>query len=235
MIAELKPIQTILIPPWWPPEPEVVAFFREILPIHHFLPLTYKLRLLRSLARLFPEGPCRVLDLGAGDGLMVTAIGKFFPVSRICGVDVTERINPAAKLDFSVYDGIQLPYPDKEFDVVLVCNVLHHVPRTNRRALLAEVARVTASTIIIKDHLARGVWSRTSLGLADWVGNAPFGGMVNADYLDSAAWTDLLAPLPFSQEYYHGLGLQRGLRNLFFPDRNEILIRLQAGRDGHGN
>jgi SAM-dependent methyltransferase len=226
MMPDLQLIKTAPLPTWWPAESELIAFFQGAMPVHRFLPLTYKLTLLKGFARLFPDGPCRVLDLGAGDGLMATAISRFFPVGEIFGVDVVERIHPAARLEFLVYDGLTLPYPDQHFDVVLTCNVLHHVPIPNRSALLTEVARVTRSTILIKDHLARGPWSRTSLGLADWVGNAPFGGMVKADYLSQDDWDTLTANLPFERNWFKGLGLQRGVRNWIFPDENEIMIRL---------
>ncbi|MEX1117407.1 MAG: class I SAM-dependent methyltransferase [Terrimicrobiaceae bacterium] len=235
MTSEFKLIDTLPMPSWWPLESELVAFFQEALPIHHFVPLTYKISLLKSLAQLFPTRPCKVLDLGAGDGLMATAIGKFFPITQISGVDVVERVHPKACLDFATYNGINLPFLDNTFDVVMTCNVLHHVPLSARSSLLAEVARVTRSTILIKDHLARGPWSRFSLGLADWVGNTPYGGMVHADYLDAPSWKHLLSALPFNQDWYHGLGLQKGFRNVIFPDCNEIVIRLHNRRGEYGN
>jgi len=194
--------------------------------MHRHIRPHYKLRLLESIARLLPSGSKRVLDLGAGDGLMASAVKEFFPVQIIRGVDVVDRLHPAASIDFQTYDGMHLPFQDGEFDVVLTCNVLHHVPTDARISLIRDMLRVSNGTLIIKDHLARGAMSRASLKLADWVGNAPFGGMVEADYLDAEQWLTLANAANLELEIFDHLGIQRGIRNVVFPDRNEIMLRL---------
>lgn len=226
---QIEPIESVALPSWLPKKSALENFFIERLPFHRFLRPHYKVCLLQSVARLFPAQAETVLDLGAGDGLFATAIQSFFPVRSVRGVDIVNRLHAASTIDFSVYDGVRLPFEDASFDVVLACNVLHHVPPDARPALVVEISRVCRKAFLIKDHLATGSLSRASLTLADWVGNAPFGGMVQADYLDIAEWTRLAAGSGFRMEIFGGLGLQTGLRNLVFPDKNEIMLRF--GRD----
>ncbi|MFZ4778222.1 MAG: class I SAM-dependent methyltransferase [Terrimicrobiaceae bacterium] len=196
------------------------------MPLHRVIYPRYKITLIEAISRLLPGENISLLDLGAGDGLFASSLRRFLPLTLVEGVDITNRLHPKSNITFSVYDGKQLPFTDREFDVVLICNVLHHVPVSQRSSLIAEVSRVARQCIVIKDHLVTGPFSRISLGLADWVGNAPFRGMVEASYLSSSDWLGLLDLPPFTARYFNALGLQRGLRNLIFPDRQEIMIQL---------
>lgn len=223
---KMESIETLPLPKWFPAAAQIETFFKGRQPIHRYLRPHYKLRLLESIARLLPTECQRIFDLGAGDGLMASAIKEFFPVQIVRGVDVVERLHPSSSIDFQVYDGTHLPFGDGEFDVVLTCNVLHHVPPAARDTLIADMLRVSTGTLIIKDHLARGPVSRASLKLADWVGNAPFGGMVEADYLDENQWRSLADTAGLNLEIFDQLKIQRGLRDFIFPDRNEIMLRL---------
>lgn len=222
---QIESIERVALPPWLPESSALDAFFVERLRHHRFLRPRYKVRLLQAISRLFPAQAGSVLDLGAGDGLLASAIHRFFPVHSVQGVDIVNHLHTAATIDFSVYDGIHLPFEDATFDVVLACNVLHHVPTAMRSTLLTEISRVCCGSVLIKDHLARGVLSRISLTLADWVGNAPFGGMVEADYLDGEEWSHLAASCNFRMDVFDGLLLQAWPRNFLFPDKNEIMLR----------
>ena len=222
---DIKNIKSASLPLWFPDQRLLGKFFAAHLPIHRLLYPTYKVRLLKAIARLCPARMDSVLDLGSGDGLMGSAILKFFPVRSVYGVDVVDRMHSSSIIRFSEYDGLTLPFKDQFFDVVLVCNVIHHVCPDVRGALLKEISRVCSGSVLIKDHLERGMLSRASLTLADWVGNAPFGGMVRADYLRSSDWQRLANDNNFQLEAFDGLGVQQGLRCIIFPDKNEIMLR----------
>ena len=86
-----------------------------------------------------------VLELATGTGLIAKHI-----VNAAALVEATDasaemiaeakRDNHSAKLHFSVQDMFRLPYADKSFDVVIVSNALHVVPRPEKA--LAEIRRV---------------------------------------------------------------------------------------------
>ena len=86
-----------------------------------------------------------VLELATGTGLIAKNI-----VNAAVHIEATDasvkmiaeakRDNCSAKLHFSVQDMFRLPYADKSFDVVIVSNALHIVPRPEKA--LAEIRRV---------------------------------------------------------------------------------------------
>ena len=86
-----------------------------------------------------------VLELATGTGLIAKHI-----VNAAALVEATDasaemiaeakRDNHSAKLHFSVQDMFRLSYADKSFDVVIVSNALHIVPRPEKA--LAEIKRV---------------------------------------------------------------------------------------------
>ena len=86
-----------------------------------------------------------VLELASGTGLIAKHI-----VNAAALVEATDasaemiaeakRDNRSAKLHFSVQDMFRLPYADQSFDVVIVSNALHIVPRPEKA--LAEIKRV---------------------------------------------------------------------------------------------
>ena len=71
------------------------------------------------------------------------------------------------------FDGTYIPFPDGSFDVVVFCDVLHHI-QTNVIELLAEASRA-GRLIIIKDHFEYSFWSRMILWAMDFVGNWGYG------------------------------------------------------------
>lgn len=86
-----------------------------------------------------------VLELAAGTGLIAKNIVN--AAAHIEAADASvemiaeaKRNNQSAKLHFSVQDMFRLPYADKSFDVVIVSNALHIVPRPEKA--LAEIHRI---------------------------------------------------------------------------------------------
>ena len=107
--------------------------------------------LLKIAARHFPDNSkLKVLDVGCGIGLTDDfIIGKFGFVS---GVDVAPGVIAAAReshselknsVEYQVYDGSRLPYPDGYFDIAFTICVLHHVNREQRTGFVSEMKRVT--------------------------------------------------------------------------------------------
>jgi ubiquinone/menaquinone biosynthesis C-methylase UbiE len=93
----------------------------------------------------------RVLDVGCGTGVVTRDLARLAgPEGAVSGVDPswvfvdvaeTLRVDQGIEnVDFAVYDGHTLPFPDGTFDVVTAVTVLCHVP--HRSELLTEMARV---------------------------------------------------------------------------------------------
>ena len=200
-------------------------------PIYRWRKPRYQVRMLRDLAALMPEGACRVLDVGAGSGLIGEAIASLLPGKSVVGVDVERRVLPGLRIPFLRFDGRRLPFADGAFDCALFCNVLHHVGPEARPALLAEALRVTGGgPLVIKDHLPASTLDHWKLAWLDFLGNVPFGGMVSAKYLEDAEWRALAEGLGCRSERIDGAGYRGALSAWLLPNRLEFCLRLVQSR-----
>jgi len=104
----------------------------------------------RIISFLDIEEGFSVLDLGTGSGFLAFPLADRFPESRITGLDIVPktlarnmdrvRERNVRNLDFVCYDGIQLPFEDDTFDVIVSRYCLHHFPNIEKS--FAEIARV---------------------------------------------------------------------------------------------
>jgi len=103
--------------------------------------------------------PRRVLEVGAGEGQFTEALARVFPEAELLGIDLTPRVG---RLYRGRSDGVVFaPRPVEEvaaespagFDLVIVCDVLHHVPPAARAAFLLACGRCVApgGTLVLKD------------------------------------------------------------------------------------
>jgi ubiquinone/menaquinone biosynthesis C-methylase UbiE len=173
-----------------------------------------------------------VLDVGGGSGIIAQAIKDLFAVDRVVSVDVHDRYLDGLDIDTRTYDGQTLPFADRCFDCVILCNVLHHVPRELRAALLRDCGRVTRTGIVyIKDHVAQSPLDHARLTILDLLGNVPFGGMVKADYLEPADWEALAEETGFRIAARDGGRYRGGPMAGLFPNRLEVLMQWVAAHD----
>lgn len=146
--------------------------------------------LAQHLSELLPRD-ASVLDVGSGDGLLARRILDARPDLRIRGVDVL--IRPESHIPVEWFDGIRLPFRDREYDAVMMVDVLHHA--TDQAALLAETARVARRAVVIKDHVVSGLLARPTLAFMDWVGNARHGVALPYSYWTEEQWQRSFARL----------------------------------------
>lgn len=107
----------------------------------------YKIDIVKEKTKNLPK---KILDFGCGDGLTCELLKKAFPQSEIVGVDVSEESIKIAKdkncgCEFILYDGQNLPFEEKEFDLIFSSCVFHHIETQNHLYLLEELCRVSNS------------------------------------------------------------------------------------------
>lgn len=95
--------------------------------------------------------PATILDVGCGDGALLTELHHRRFGHTLQGVEITDaavRIaGERAEIDsVQLYDGAHLEFPDATFDLGIVSHVLEHVP--DPAALLAEVGRACKAVVI---------------------------------------------------------------------------------------
>jgi SAM-dependent methyltransferase len=230
-----RELRGVALPDWFPAPAVLQRFFAGLVPAYRWRRPEYPMRMLADLARLIPAEGRRVLDIGAGTGVVAEAIENYFPEREVVAVDVVGRYLDGLSVRRLVYGGTHLPFPDGAFDVALFCNVLHHVPPERRPALLEEALRVTGGgPLVIKDHLAEGVWANARLWMLDAIGNLPFGGMVSAEYLGWAQWRHLFEAHRLQVASLTGSPYRRGFMAILFPNRLEIsfVVSRAAGAGG---
>ena len=137
-----------------------------------------------ALAPLIPTEARTVLDIGCGDGTIAGLLAERRPDLAIEGVEVVPR--PTCQIPCRAFDGRQLPFADRSFDVCLFVDVLHHT--TDVTQLLREAARVSRSYVVLKDHLSENWFDHATLRAMDWVGNRPHGVTLTYNYQSLSQW-----------------------------------------------
>jgi SAM-dependent methyltransferase len=186
---------------------------------------SYQTDMLNSLLSLWRGTPERLLDIGGGTGVIGQCIADLFPVGSVTAIDVVDRFCPGLTIETRIYDGEKLPFEDDSFDAATMNNVLHHVPIEARPALLAEINRVVAGPLYIKDHVQNGWLDRARLSMLDFIGNIPFGGMVSADYLSDGEWRALAGGAGYRIGETVNARYRGGPFALLFPNRLETTMR----------
>ena len=143
-----------------------------------------------SLASVIPER-ASILDVGCGDGLLAQALVRRRADVTVLGLEVSTRSD--TPIPVKEFDGVNLPFADGAFDVVLFVDVLHHTHHAEQ--LLREARRVARATVVIKDHCADGILAHATLRFMDRVGNARHGVPLPHLYLKWAEWRELFARL----------------------------------------
>ena len=112
-----------------------------------------------------------ILDVGCGDGSISDNIGKLNQNKILLqGVEYIPRT--ISKIPVVQFDGINLPFDTGSFDVIIVCDVIHHIPSEEAIIqLLMECGRVAKYGVIIKDHPIENKFDRAFISVMDWIGN----------------------------------------------------------------
>jgi ubiquinone/menaquinone biosynthesis C-methylase UbiE len=91
--------------------------------------------------------PISILDIGCGMGIMPYLLNQTFPAANVMGIDKNaELIQHAADLyhecTFQQADACSLPFCTDSFDLVVMAQVMHHLPFNARARCINEIFRV---------------------------------------------------------------------------------------------
>lgn len=145
----------------------------------------YRERVLEEIVGfLRPLGPLSsALDFGSGDGFFASQWCRNGLIRSITAVDVVERTASIVKP--TIYDGVSLPYSDRQFELAYAVDVLHHCPNPARA--LDDMARCSSRYLLIKDHIYETSLGKLMLSLLDELGNRRFG--IPSPYLYQQGWS----------------------------------------------
>lgn len=184
--------------------------------------------LARHLSELIPANVC-LLDVGSGDGLLASHV--LAQRSDLKWVAIDPLARPKTHVPVQLFTGDRLPFADKEFDLVLMVDVLHHTE--DPMVLLREAVRVARTGIVIKDHLREGFCAGPRLRFMDWVGNAAWGVRLPYNYWDAAQWKSAREQLHLqTEEQRFALELYPWWANWLFGGSLHFISRLRVLRDG---
>lgn len=108
------------------------------------------------LRRLLPSAASRVLDYGCGIGMLSRQLKLHFPKAQVDGFDLSleslARIDPALLAQGTFIS--DLPCLGRDYDLIVMANVLHHVVPAERQDLVSEVASRLAlgGKLVIFEH-----------------------------------------------------------------------------------
>ena len=98
------------------------------------------------------EAYLRVLDLGAGTGLLSALAGEAFPNARIILVDFSEEMlggarhrfahDDEARFEFRTLDYVRESLPGEDYDVVVSALSIHHLEDRDKKELFSKVYEV---------------------------------------------------------------------------------------------
>jgi len=120
----------------------------------------YKTRDLSRVEQIVSGDVKKILDFGTGVGNSIPFLAKYFPGTSLFGTDVSDKSLTLARKrfdglgEFSLFDGIKLPYSDGQFDLALATCVFHHIPAEEHIELIQEVSRSLRSggAFMIYEH-----------------------------------------------------------------------------------
>ena len=112
----------------------------------------------------FAKDKKSVFDIGCGSGQFCALIAKYTEVEKIMGIEINERlVNNANEVNeefrsnksikFEVFDGKVIPDEIKDYDLVYMIDVFHHIPPTQQLAFMQQLQQKMkpGATLIFKD------------------------------------------------------------------------------------
>ena len=112
----------------------------------------------------FAKDKKSVFDIGCGSGQFCALIAKYTGVEKIMGIEINERLVKNAnevneefrdkkQIKFSVFDGKVIPDEIKDYDLVYMIDVFHHIPPAQQVAFMQQLQQKMkpGAVLIFKD------------------------------------------------------------------------------------
>jgi 2-polyprenyl-6-hydroxyphenyl methylase/3-demethylubiquinone-9 3-methyltransferase len=101
----------------------------------------------------------RILEVGCGDGSLVQRLAGLYPEAEVLGIDISAEPGrlfdgDRSRVSFrSILTGDLLAEQPLGFDLVVICDVVHHVPHAQRAALLTDARALLrpGGHLVVKD------------------------------------------------------------------------------------
>jgi len=112
-----------------------------------------------ALMRAWVPEARRILEVGCGEGAMTERIVRSYPAATVMAFDISPRVGrlyrgPASRVTFrqETAEGVARREP-ASFDLVVLADVIHHVPPHARHSLLGAIKQSMAAngSLIFKD------------------------------------------------------------------------------------
>ena len=112
-----------------------------------------------AAVREWAPGATRILELGCGEGYSTERLAAAFPEARIDAVDIADNIGrlyqgPRQNVQFRrIYAEELAAQQPGSYDLIILADVIHHVPTAARQSLLEAVRTLLApgGTLLFKD------------------------------------------------------------------------------------
>lgn len=106
----------------------------------------YQKNVLTDIQHNIPADVKSILDVGCGDGFVINSLaGKY----ECTGVDISETALKSVQCRKMVASATELPFEDDSFDLVMINDVIEHLPGEILTAALRELQRVTRKYLLI--------------------------------------------------------------------------------------
>ncbi len=171
--------------------------------------------------------PTRILEIGCGEGALAELLTRDFPAAEFLGIDIIRHLG-------RMYDGrregvsfrqveaqVLATEAPGRFDLIVLNDVLHHVPDSEREEILiaARTLLTPDGVLIFKDWVRRS----TLINAACYVADAYIGGDRSVRYMDRAEQVGMLTRVFGPSAIRETASIRPWAQNLAFvirPDRS---------------
>ena len=138
-----------------------------------------------------------VLDIGCAKGFMLRDFVEALPGIRVAGIDISqyaiENTEKIVKPYVRVGNAVDLPYPDKSFDLAISINVVHNLNLEDCKKAIREMMRVSKRFKYIQVDSFRN--EKEEQNLKNWYLTATL-------ILGTEEWKAIFKEVRYDGEYY---------------------------------